>query len=172
MSDRGRTNTIETVLVTILLIIFATAIFLLVASGGEAYKNILKNRESLSRARVASSYINVKIRQNDTTGAVYISDDAITDKKTLVIIHTGQLDGYVTYIFFDSGALYESFVSEDIRPGMDNALMICRVNEVKISSSDDERSILISSGYMQNNKPGYIDSQIYLRSGERSSRDK
>lgn len=170
MSDRDRTNTIETVLVTILLIIFASAIFLLVASGGEAYKNILANRESLGRARVASSYISVKIRQNDTSGAVYVTDEAADDQKTLVIVHSNELEGYISYIFFNDGALYESFVSEDTKPGVDNAMLVCWVDELDIYASDDGQSIMLSAGYMINGSLKHFNSRILLRSSERSSR--
>jgi hypothetical protein len=67
--------------------------------------------------------------------------------------------------------LYEAFLYKDIIPGPENAIMISRVEDIDISASDDGRSIHIKAGYSHNSEDRRLESNIFLRTGERNRQD-
>ena len=163
MDGRSRTSIVETILVTIILIFFSIAIFSLIAAGSDTYKKIIDNKDDLSQARVALSYVNVKIRQNDTSNNVYISDNIFSKTDTLVIRHSGELEGMITYIFYDNGVLWECFVQDDIKPEKEMAMKISVVDSLKLSDSDKGSTIHIEAGYHKGDKAKTLESNIVLR---------
>jgi len=165
MYDRGRTSTLETMLVTIILILLTVAVFSLVAAGKDSYGRILKDRDDLGRARIAISYINVKVRQNDHAGAVYLSENSIAGLKTLVIKHKDELEGMSTYIFHEDGALFECFIEEGIPPGRDNAVKVCDIDSLSIEQGEN-MSLKLSAGYDIAGKPKKLEAVIALRTAE------
>jgi hypothetical protein len=167
VEGRDKTNTIETLLVTVILIIFTAAVFALIAAGGGTYKKILDGKDSASRARTALSYAVVKIRQNDTAGMISVSNDAIPGKSALVIKHTGDLAGMVTYIFFEDGTLWECFIQDTQEPGTDSAMKICRVGNFTVREMNDGKMIYIESGYKWNGSEKTLKSMVYLRTVSR-----
>lgn len=171
MYDRGKTNTLETLLVTIMLILLTAAVFSLVAAGGETYGKILKNRDELGRARIAISYINVKVRQNDQAGAVYLSGDVIPGLKTLVIKHKGELEGMYTYIFHENGALFECFIEEGIYPKREYAMKVCSVDDLSIEPGEEGIALKLSAGYRFAGKDKKLLADIALRTGEGGGRE-
>jgi hypothetical protein len=166
MYDRGRTSTLETMLVTLILILLTAAVFSLLAAGKETYGKILKNRDDLGRARIAISYINVKVRQNDQAGAVYLSEDIIPGVNPLVISHKGDLEGMYTYIFHVNGALFECFIEEGIFPGMDNAIKVCYVDDFSIEPGNEAMALKLSAGYSIAGKAKKLEAFISLRTVE------
>lgn len=163
MNGRSRTSIIETLLVTIILIFFSVAVFSLVASGSDTYKKIIDNKDDLSQARVALSYINVKIRQNDTSNNVYISDEIFSQTNTLIIKHTGILKGMITYIFYDNGVLWECFIQDSIKPDKEMAMKVSAVDSLKLSDSDEGNIIHIEAGYHIGDKAKTLKNNIILR---------
>jgi hypothetical protein len=170
VEGRNKANTIETLLVTVILIILTAAVFALIAAGGGTYKKILDGKDSASRARTALSYAAVKIRQNDTAGMISVSNDAIPGISALVIRHTGDLAGMITYIFFEDGTLWESFIQDTQKPGMDNAMKICRVDNFTVSEKNEGKMIYIESSYGRNGSEETLKSTIYLRTESREGK--
>ncbi len=103
MHPRSKVFAIESITVMFVMIIFALVTFLVINAGSSAYNTILGDKQSTESARVAYSYINMKIRQNDAAGCIDVVDTQFGD--TLKIdIENGE---YCTYIFFSDGSLYE-----------------------------------------------------------------
>jgi len=158
MEGREKTGAVETLLVIILLVILSVAVFSLAASGGKAYRKILENRNSFSSARVALLYLDVKIRQNDNLHSVHISGDVIPETDTLIIEHPDEM---MTYIFFNDGALWESYIHNSVEPSKDLAMKVCGVSGLEMQ--ENGKMIRLSAGYVYNDSEKYISSVIYLR---------
>jgi hypothetical protein len=161
MTGRGRSSTIEALLVTAILVFFTAAIFSLTTSGSSTYEKISSNKTELGRARVCISYINVKIRQNDVSDNIFVDDDGV-----LIIRHTGDLDGMTTYIFYDGGILWECFIEDSADPDIDLAIKISKVEDLDISASDDGRMIFVNAVYSKGDEKASLKSTVTLRTGE------
>ena len=74
MRSRGKVLAIESLVVMLVLILFAFVVFWVIDAGTGAYDKILVEKETTQNARVAYSYIDTKIKQNDNSGCVSIID--------------------------------------------------------------------------------------------------
>lgn len=150
MNFRDRNNTIESVMVMILLIIITLAIFLMVEGGSNSYNKILLNKENFEKARIASSYINLKIKQNDRSDSIYILDRQFEGENVLVIKHSGEEEGLVTYVFFNEGTLYECYTDQTQPPSVDFSEKIIDVKNLEIENYKEGKGIVVTTEYTYN----------------------
>jgi len=110
-NDRGYAM-IELVLVIALLALFGVATLSLAVSGSAAYENINEKKELNSELRVALSYLDAKVRQNDTEGALRLESNPAGDGPALVVSETiGQVQ-YETWIYLSGGNLKEVLIEK------------------------------------------------------------
>ena len=69
LGSSGGQSLVELIVVMVMLSILGTVILSLMRTGGTAYKRIHDNFTSENEARIALSYITIKIRQSDTSDA-------------------------------------------------------------------------------------------------------
>lgn len=129
MHSRSKVFAIESISVMLVLILFAFVVFMLISSGSRAYGNILSDKETTVSARVAYSYINMKIKQHDIADAIDVVETPYGSALKIDVE-----EGYCTYIFYAEGGLYECLTLEGIEPSVDAGNLI-----TKISSFDIER---------------------------------
>lgn len=91
--------------------IFLVCALFVVLFGAKIYKNTVKQSSDSFFERTCYTYITEKIRQNDNSSGVEISDN----KGSSVIMLTKNYNGndYVTYIFLDNGYLKEYTASKE-----------------------------------------------------------
>ncbi|MDF1617788.1 DUF4860 domain-containing protein [Petrocella sp. FN5] len=114
MSKRKINISVESIMVILLMIIFAVSISVLVYQGSQVYETILRDKEMAENNRIALSYINMKIKQNDTKDAIYLDTYPSVNEDVLVILHHGLEKGLITYVFFHEGALWECYTDGDL----------------------------------------------------------
>lgn len=114
MYSRSKAISVEMVMVMFVLVVFALVVFSLISAGSNAYSGIIGDKENAQSARVAYSYISMKIKQNDTTGCVSVEETEFGN--TLVICSESR--EYVTYLFCNDGALYECVTIPDEAPSV------------------------------------------------------
>ena len=117
MALRSRALSVEMVMVMLVLVIFALVVFALIGAGTNAYSGILGDKENMQSARVAYSYVNMKLKQNDAQGCVEVAQTEFGD--TLIIRSKGG--DYVTYLFFNEGALWECVTAKGMQPAVEAA---------------------------------------------------
>ncbi|MDP4093530.1 MAG: prepilin-type N-terminal cleavage/methylation domain-containing protein [Bacillota bacterium] len=140
---------IELTVVLVILAIVGTMVYSLVGSGTKAYKEISENSDEQSDARIAMSYITMRLRQNDFTGGYEVRSNTM-----LVIKDTYGNDKYRLYKDSDSVFLVE-----------DTGQRITAVNIAKINSisfQDTGNGVEISITYGNENKT--LDTMITMRS--------
>ena len=131
MRSRGKALAIESIVVMLVLVVFAFVVFLIIDAGSGAYDKILGEKDRAQSARVAYSYIDTKIKQNDTAGCVSVIQTEYGD--TLKI---DTSDGaFSTYIFYDDGALFECLAKKDKTPKVSAANIITDIGELELRSS-------------------------------------
>lgn len=107
-----KTNTkgytlIELITVMAILGILGTVLVSIMSSGGHFYKNTNEVMDAQSNVRLATSYLTVKIRQNDISNGIAV-DDSSYAVPVLAIKDAGN-PGYTFWIYFDSGKLREQY---------------------------------------------------------------
>ncbi len=155
MHPRSKVFAIESVTVMLVMIIFALVTFLVINAGSSAYNTIINDKQRTENARVAYSYIHMKIRQNDATGCIDVVDTPFGD--TLKI---DMEDGaYCTYIFFSDGALYECLTPADTPPAVSAANKITTLNGFSLRRSGN----LISMSCICGNGEDAMEGTVSLR---------
>lgn len=100
---------VESILVMFLFILFTASIGLLIVEGQEAFGNIVDNKNNNEDIRIGVSYVNMKVKQNNISGNIQLIESPYSELNALEIRHYGEEEGYVTYIVYDEGALYECY---------------------------------------------------------------
>ena len=135
---RNKSLAIESIAVMIVLIFMAFLVFLVVRSGSSSYNKILTDKQNTESARVAYSYINMKIKQNDSASRISVAD---TRYGAALRIDSGA---YSTYIFFAQGRLYECLTKGD-PPEADAANAITKLSGFEVSKKGRYIRIKLSS---------------------------
>lgn len=148
MHSRNKVLAIESIVVMFILILLSFVVFLVVRSGSAAYGNIVQEKQNSESARVAYSYINMKIKQNDSAGRVRIVGTEYGD--TLKI--GTENDELCTYIFFTEGTLYECLTKQDMQPKKQTSNRVADLYGFSISGDGNYITVVCiceSGGEMQ-----------------------
>lgn len=159
MHARNKVLGIESLVVMIVLILFAFVVFLIVEAGANAYDNIVDDKQVTTGARVAYSYMNMKIKQNDEAGAIQIVQTEFGDTLRIDIGDTQ----FSSFIFYAEGALYECITKSDNKPSVAAGNKITHLDG--FSASKDGNSIHIECRYEHNDgEPEIVTGVVGLRS--------
>lgn len=141
MHPRNKVLGIESLVVMIVLILFAFVVFLVVEAGANAYDNIVDDKQVTTGARVAYSYMSMKIKQNDEAGAIQIVQ---TEYGDTLQVNIGDTQ-FTSFIFFADGALYECITKKDDTPSVAGGNKITHLDG--FSASMNSNSIRIECSY-------------------------
>lgn len=141
---------VESILVMFLFIIFTASIGLLIVEGQEAFSKVIDNKNANEDTRIALSYINMKVKQNNLFGNIEVVDSTYNDSKALLIQHYGEEADYITYIVYDDGKLYECYQDKGTKLDINFGEVIVEVKE-KVSFQADRIHSLINVFYGDEN---------------------
>jgi len=155
---------IELVMVMLVLALFGVTIYTLIATGADTQKRIMNEKNAQSDARVALSYINVRLRQNDESGKIEIKKVDITGENAILIQNRSSGYEYDTWIYNYEGGLYECLVDPGEQP---NELFSFYVIDAELfeTSIDGESGRITNTVYYSfDGEWKHLSSSIYLRS--------
>jgi type II secretory pathway pseudopilin PulG len=155
---------IELVLVMALLIIFGLSTFTLVVSGSGAYKNILSKKEANSELRVAISYINMRIRQNDSVGSVRVEKSPFGNGVAIVTEEVIDNNTYETWIFWHEGSLRESLIKQGDPVTIDISFVIADIDGFNAKYDTSGKIIHLNVWRMEKGLKKDYSSSIFLKS--------
>ncbi len=158
---KGSSN-IETIVSLVLLILITISLFSLITAGNNTEKRIIEQNDIKANARVASAYINVKLKQNDEQGRISVKQNPNTGEDALIINDVSADKKTNTWIYFNNGYLLESTTSENIPPNDDTAYRIAKIDNFKISKEDQK--VISEISYIYNGEPHTVSSIVILRS--------
>ena len=161
--NRGNTL-IELIMVMLLLILFGVVISTLIYSGGETQKKIISEKNSQIDARVAVSYLNMRIRQSDAADRVFIEKNETTGENSIVIKERFDWGGYDTWIFWADGTIYECLVNPGNQPSVGLSERVAKVDKFE-TGYNDSGAIVSVINYTVNGVEKELRSSVYLRSG-------
>ena len=113
MRTRNKAIGIESLAVMIVLILFAFVVFTVIEAGANAYDGIVEDKRQTAGARVAYSYISMKVKQHDAADGVHVVSTELGN--TLRVDMGG---GFSAFIFYADGALYECVAKTDNSPSV------------------------------------------------------
>jgi len=107
------------VMVMLLLFLFGFTTYSLIYAGSETQHRIVDEKNAQVDARIALSYINVKLRQNDSSGLIFVRPNGVNGGNAIVIQYRDEYFpeyDYDTWIYWDRGYLYEILSMPDEEP--------------------------------------------------------
>ncbi len=108
-SCKGRSQ-VETVVVLLLLVVLGSSVFALALEGSNAYGRLDAKKTAQTELRIASAYLQMKIRQYDVLDAIRIAPNPVNQKDSLVISEEIEGQVYETWVYCDEGQLLEAWV--------------------------------------------------------------
>jgi hypothetical protein len=142
MYPRSKVFAVESISVMLVLILFAFVTVTLISSGSNAYSHILGSKNAVESARVAYSFINMKVKQSDIEGRIDVVDTAFGSALKIDVE-----DGlYSTYIFYSQGALYECLTITGGEPSVEAGNLITKLDGFEISRKGRLLGIRCTSG--------------------------
>lgn len=149
---------VEVILVMILILLMGLAVFTLVVSSSDTYKNVIDEKENLSNLRIAASYIDNKIKQSDEQSSIYIKNNPINGEASIVIVQRVDNENYETWIYLSDKMLKEAYIKQEQEFTDDMSFDIASIEEFVPSINDDIMEITISG-----NKASDTFSKRYLK---------
>ena len=149
---------VEVILVMILILLMGLAVFTLVVSSSDTYKNVIDEKENLSNLRIAASYIDNKIKQSDEQSSIYIKNNPINGEASIVIVQRVDNENYETWIYLSDKMLKEAYIKQEQEFTDDMSFDIASIEEFVPSINDDIMGITISG-----NKASNTFSKRYLK---------
>lgn len=134
---------IELLFVMVLLVLFGLTIFTLVISGSKTYSKLDKQKENNSELRIALSYVNMKILQNEAAGSFEIKKNPSGPGDALVINQKIGKEEYESWIYCSKNKLREAIVKKGIPPVDELSLEVADVYGFKVHFTKDKKGIYI-----------------------------
>ncbi len=156
--NNKRGSEVEVILVMILILLMGLAVFTLVVSSSDTYKNVIDEKENLSNLRIAASYIDNKIKQSDEQSSIYIKNNPINGEASIVIVQRVDNENYETWIYLSDRMLKEAYIKQEQEFTDDMSFDIASIEEFVPSINDDIMEITISG-----NKASDTFSKRYLK---------
>jgi len=169
-----KSTLIELIMVMTLLVLFGMTIFSLMYTGSDTQKRIEAKKNAQMDARIASSYINVKMRQNDSAGKIELTTFFMEDRNDeifAIIIHEADFFSdvyYDTWIYVVDGKLYECITDTGVSPTrVEDGFFIVNAKSITSILHDDgsiTNTIVYMYGDENQMKEQKISTTVYLRS--------
>ncbi|MCI8674374.1 MAG: DUF4860 domain-containing protein [Lachnospiraceae bacterium] len=131
---RGR-HVIDLVFPIALFFVFAASALIVLILAADLYGTTTSQLRVNDENRSALAYIEEKIRQNDTNGALRII--SIEDRDCLAMSADYNGISYTTYIYEYEGILKELFIRDDVSFSLKNGRDIMEISSLTMTSPED-----------------------------------
>ena len=168
ITDRGNKKgytLLELIFVMALLTMFGVTAVTLVISGSKAYEAVVHVKDDNAEVRIASSYINMKIRQNDLSGNIHVTESPVGSGKAIVIEEKSGSTVYETWIYWDTGKLREGYVAQGEKPKNEISFTIAEIDGFKAEYMKIGNNITVDVWRVRNGETLNRNSIIHLRTG-------
>jgi len=163
IEDESGNTLIELIMVMVLMVFFGFTIFTLIQTGSHTEQRIIANKNAQVDARIALSYITVRVRKNDTVGRVEVATVEHTGQDAILIKTRTFEDEYDRWIYFSGGKLLECLTNPDEQPEDDLSTVIVEIDGFTISYDSEKNALVASVEYEYGEKQEKMDTFINLR---------
>jgi len=159
-------SVVELIMVMVLIIIFAVLGAAFTQSAAAAGKSIAANNTAQADARIAISYVNVRLRMNDAAGRIEIVPLERTGRDAIVIRHRTSGADIDRWIYFEDGALLEALTDPGMMPEPLLSTVIARLDNFEVAFDEERGRLFLTIEYELNNEIQRITSTMAFRSSE------
>ena len=145
-------SVVELLIALTLMAFLATSLLTIITAGGGAFQRVLDDKTAQGEARIAISYITVKLRQNSAQGKVSIvPSGSLTNDRPVLKIEGGLGGGELSdhyFIYFEepadggTGRLVEKTASAPQVGDPSGTFKIADVSDFHISYADETQSVI------------------------------
>ncbi len=114
MNQKKGLHTADSLFSFLLLLVFSLFTLLLSGTGAAVYRNSASHLDENYTSRTAIAYISEKVRQHNSSGDILFSE--IDGTEALVFHDTIEGESFLTYVYYNDGALRELFLRESSQP--------------------------------------------------------
>lgn len=165
MSNNNKgSSMVELIMVMALLLMFGVTIYTLVYTGANTQERIMHEKDALTDARIALSYINVRMRQNDSKDKVAVETLELTGKNAIVIRERSWDYEYDTWIYCYDGKLMECLVQPGEQPTELSSFYIVDSEGLDTAINPDNGAITNTVYYYYHDVLTSISSTVSMRS--------
>jgi len=140
--------------------LYVVAALILVMIGGRVYQNASANMSTHYDQRTSVFYIAQRLRQSDDAGQIRVEQLDGQDALVLTEVVGGQV--YETWIYVQSGQLYEQLLAPGAQPSAAMGQAIMPMQALTVDGSQLNHGLLTVRFTLQNGSTTSID--LYLRS--------
>lgn len=134
---------IELLFVMVLLLLFGLTTFTLVISGSSAYKQLVAQKTDNSDLRIAVSFVNMKVLQNEAEGSLRIEKSPTGNGNALVIHQWIGKEEYENWIYCSGNKIREAVVKKGMPPVDELSMEVASIDQMKIQFTPNKRGIFI-----------------------------
>jgi len=164
LRDNKGFELVEMIMVMALLALFGVTIFTLIISGAQTQDRVMAEKEAQTNARIAASYINVRLRQSDSAGKVSVEPIELTGENALLIRERAEDWEYDTWIFVYDGVLMECLVDPGEPPDDLFSFDIVEIGALDIEYDGDGSAVNYTIYYESGGTTRSLESTVCLRS--------
>ena len=163
IKDESGNTLVELIMVMVLMVFFGFTIFTLIQAGSHTEQRIIDNKNAQVDARIALSYITVRVRKNDSVGRIEVVPVDHTGEDAILIRHRSFEDEYDRWIYFSDGKLRECITYPDEQPEDDLSDIIVEIDGFAVSYDSSKNTINASIEYKYGAGIENMDTLIKLR---------
>ncbi len=163
MFKRSRHNATESFLVVLLLTIFCCAIAIMILQGSQTFKQIIEDKNTIEDLRIATSYINMIVAQNDSLDSITVERSFLDKHSALVVKHSGDEAGFTTYIYCEDNYLWELYAVNGEQPDPAMAIKLVPAKAVAFDYDEQKHAIVVNYDYSYRNRAEHIQEIVALK---------
>lgn len=131
----ARKHSTDVLFVLVLFLVFTSAALAVILLGAKVYQRTSTRMESNYTVRTAIAYVSEKVRHADESGAVHLGELDGLPALTL----SQEIDGvsYVTYLYFQDGALKELLTDASRKVSPEQGTAIVSLKNFSMEKTDD-----------------------------------
>ena len=139
---------IESLFVMILFMVFAVSMVMMIISGRTSYGKILDEKEQAENLRIATSYLRMKLKQNNRLYSVFASLSTKMDEEILEIWQSGEEEAYRTVIYFRQNKLWEAYMTaeDEFDPALGESIIELSAKTVRFDRTEKGLWIIYDMG--------------------------
>ena len=162
-SQRG-SGLVELLLVLTLLALLGATLLTLMFSGMKTYQRIDSKRSAEAEARVALSYLTIRLHQGDIAGGVELRTGGQLPGGAAIALTDYAEDSSCTWIYFAQGKLYECMMAEDQIPTELDGFVIAELDDLKFVYNPQDSTLLSTVSYTDKaGSQGAMSATVALR---------
>jgi len=144
-------SVVELLIALTLMAFMATSILTILSTGSDAFQRVLDEKTAQGEARIAISYVTVKLRQHSSRGMVSIvPSDSLTNARNVLKIDdgSGNAGGESYFIYFDDswgggpGSLVEKTSATPRVGDRAGAQKIADISDFSVTYADDDQTVI------------------------------